>query len=82
MNLHECNDDSFGPTVQGCRGNFDFTKTFERIFFCIIPNALFLLGALVRIYDLSRQPRIIRGRLFHLLKLVSNRRISHSTSEP
>lgn len=77
MSLQDCNDDSFGPTVQGCRGNFDFTKTFERIFFCIIPSALFLLSVGGRVYYLGRQPRIIKGTLFQLFKLVSHRHTSH-----
>ncbi|KAG5794653.1 hypothetical protein H9Q69_006287 [Fusarium xylarioides] len=34
------NDGSLGPGVQGCRGDFDFTQKFERIFLSIIPTAV------------------------------------------
>ncbi|KAJ5180006.1 hypothetical protein N7492_003216 [Penicillium capsulatum] len=69
MEVRECNDDLFGPAVQGCRGNFDFTKSFEHIFLSVIPNALFLVTAAIRIYHLGHQPRIVKGTLFQLLKL-------------
>ncbi|KAI0845220.1 P-loop containing nucleoside triphosphate hydrolase protein [Daldinia vernicosa] len=42
MDFSGCvNDELFGPTVRGCRGDFDFTIVFENVFFSLI---LFGLG--------------------------------------
>lgn len=41
MDFGGCLDDgTIEPTVQGCRGNFDFTIKFEKIVFSVIPSAL------------------------------------------
>jgi ATP-binding cassette, subfamily C (CFTR/MRP), member 1 len=64
------NDDAFGPSVQGCRGNFDFTLQFEKIFFSIIPSSIFIALALTRIFLLCRRPAIVGGALFRGFKLV------------
>lgn len=57
-------DGAFGPTVSGCRDNFDFTKLFEDIFFAIAPSAMLLLAASFQLVTLSRQvPMLRRGRL-------------------
>ncbi|KAK7402406.1 hypothetical protein QQX98_011848 [Neonectria punicea] len=64
------NDGSFGPGVQGCRGDFDFTQKFERIFFSIIPAAVFVAASIVRVAVLSQVPRIVEGRIFQYLKLA------------
>ncbi|KAI9932592.1 hypothetical protein ASPWEDRAFT_101029 [Aspergillus wentii DTO 134E9] len=70
MNSQQCENNSFGPTVSDCRGNFDFTKTFEDIFFAIVPAVLFLLAACLRIEYLRRQPRIVQGISYQILKLI------------
>ncbi|KPM39618.1 ATP-binding cassette transporter abc3 [Neonectria ditissima] len=63
------NDGSFGPGVQGCRGDFDFTQKFERIFFSIIPAAVFVAAAVARVAVLSQVPRVVEGRILQYLKL-------------
>lgn len=64
------NDDSFGPAVRGCRDDFDFTITFERIFFGIIPTAVFIPLCLTRLAYLLQRPRIVGGVPLQFLKLV------------
>ncbi|KAF7560819.1 hypothetical protein G7046_g3309 [Stylonectria norvegica] len=63
------NDGAFGPSVQGCRGDFDFTQKFERIFLSIIPAAVFTAAALARIAVLSQESRVVGGVIFQWLKL-------------
>lgn len=65
------NDGAFGPSVQGCRGDFDFTQKFERIFFSIMPASVFIAAALARVAVLSQNPRLVGGRALQWLKLVS-----------
>lgn len=65
------NDDTFGPTVQGCRGDFDFTQKFERIVLSIIPGAVFVALALARIAVLSQQRRLVSGNFLQFVKGVS-----------
>ncbi|KAH7175419.1 P-loop containing nucleoside triphosphate hydrolase protein [Dactylonectria macrodidyma] len=64
------NDGAFGPSVQGCRGDFDFTQKFERIFFSIIPASVFVAAAIARVVVLSQGPRIVGGQAFQYLKLA------------
>ena len=66
------NDASFGPSVKGCRGDFDFTQKFERIFFSILPAAVFIALTLARIAVLALRPRIVDGTIFQTLKIVSH----------
>lgn len=65
------NDDAFGPTVEGCRGDFDFTQKFERIFFAIIPASIYITLATVRLAVLAQRRRVVGGSLFQYTKLVS-----------
>jgi hypothetical protein len=64
-------DDSFGPTVRGCRGDFDFTIRFEKIFFALIPAPIFIALSLARIVYLARKPVSTSGALLRNAKLVS-----------
>ncbi|KAJ0326928.1 hypothetical protein COL5a_006483 [Colletotrichum fioriniae] len=64
------NDDSLGPSVQGCRGDFDFTLRFERIFLAIIPAAVFIALSLPRVACLARKPRIVGAKTFQTIKLA------------
>jgi hypothetical protein len=64
------NDNSFGPTIYGCRDDFDFTITFERIFFSLVPSSLFTATALGRVVFLAWRPRIVQGPILHWAKLV------------
>ncbi|KAI0401333.1 ABC transporter-like protein [Xylaria palmicola] len=69
-----CDDAAFGPTVTGCRGNFDFTLLFEQAFLSIAPSALFLLFAAGRLAVLlarTRGKRQITGTGFQRIKLVT-----------
>ncbi|KAI1762775.1 P-loop containing nucleoside triphosphate hydrolase protein [Hypoxylon sp. FL1150] len=69
MDFSGClNDESFGPTVQGCRGDFDFTIMFEKIFFALIPSAVFVAICLPRIVYLIRNPALVDGAFFRYIK--------------
>ncbi|CZR65845.1 related to multidrug resistance protein [Phialocephala subalpina] len=71
MDFLECpNDDSFGPSVHGCRDDFDFTIRFERVFFSVVSASIFVVLALARIVFLARRPAIVQGSLLKNLKLV------------
>ena len=75
LNSTQClNDYTFGPVVEGCRDNFDFTAVFEQIFFSIIPSAFFILLGIIRIRHLGRKPRVLalRSRGIQTVKLVCN----------
>jgi ATP-binding cassette subfamily C (CFTR/MRP) protein 1 len=63
-------DESLGPAVEGCRGDFDFTIKFEKIFFMLIPTAVFIVLCLPRIVYLVRRPVIVDGRVLQAAKLV------------
>ncbi|KAF4870090.1 ABC transporter FUM19 [Colletotrichum siamense] len=72
MNFMSCpNDDSIGPSVQGCRNDFDFTLKFERIFLEILPATLFIALSIPRIIILVRRPKIVGGRSFQCIKLAA-----------
>jgi ATP-binding cassette, subfamily C (CFTR/MRP), member 1 len=64
------NDHSLGPSVRGCRGDFDFTLKFERIFLVIIPGAIFISLCLARLAYLLQQPQVVFSILFQFTKLV------------
>jgi hypothetical protein len=64
------NDSSIGPFVGACRGGFDFTLRFERIFLAFLPAALFIILALPRAAWLLRRPRILHGHALQFCKLV------------
>ena len=63
-------DSALGPAVVGCRDNFDFTFAFEQYFFSIVPSALLLLVAPLRLRVLSRLQRKVNGNGFKFVKLV------------
>ena len=64
-------DDAFGPIVYGCRGNFDFTLTFEQCFFAIAPTAAMLLFGSIRLYSLRcRQEKLIKNNFFKWTKVA------------
>jgi len=73
MDFAGCPDDEkFGPVVQGCRDDFDFTIKFEKIFFSLIPASLFIAAALCRVVYLLRRPVIVGGRVLQVAKVVSD----------
>lgn len=62
-------DDSFGPSVVGCRQDLDLTLFFEGVFLAICPSITFQICSAFRIRCLFRQsPKARRGFLW-LLKL-------------
>ena len=71
------NDGSWGAGVRGCRGDFDFTQKFERIFLSITPTAVFVAAAVARIAILLQRERIVGGIVLQSIKIVSlGKRIS------
>lgn len=64
------NDISFGPAVEGCRGNFDFTLKFEKIILSILPSAIFIALSVPRGIYLARRPIIVGGTTFRFTKIV------------
>ncbi|RBR23238.1 uncharacterized protein FIESC28_03980 [Fusarium coffeatum] len=62
------NDGSWGPGVRGCRGDFDFTQKFERIFFSIIPTVVFIAAAIGRVAVLVQRERIVNGIVLQSVK--------------
>ncbi|RFU74819.1 abc multidrug transporter [Trichoderma arundinaceum] len=64
------NDDAFGPAVSGCRGNFDFTVTFEKTILSILPSTCFVILAALRIVSLWRQPHTTANSLLRAVKVV------------
>jgi ATP-binding cassette subfamily C (CFTR/MRP) protein 1 len=64
-------DDSFGPTVNGCRDDFDFTLLFEEAILAVVPSAIFLLLLSPRLVQLWRSQKMVRSSFLQLLKSVS-----------
>jgi hypothetical protein len=65
-----CDDTALGPSVHGCRGDFDFTIAFEQYFFSIVPSAILLLTVPWRFAFLGRHRVKVTGNGFRYLKLV------------
>ena len=65
------NDADFGPAVQGCRDDFDFTLRFEKIFLSTLPAAVFIALSIPRIVFLVRRPKIAGGLAWQIAKQVS-----------
>lgn len=64
------NDDAFGPVLNGCPDNFDFTLLFQQAFLSIAPSSVFIVVAAIRVAYLRRQPRIVGSNRFQILKIV------------
>ncbi|KAK6213368.1 hypothetical protein QIS74_09370 [Colletotrichum tabaci] len=62
-------DYDFGPVVDPCVRKFDFTLLFEDTILSIIPSAIFVVLAALRILSLRSQPNVA-GNVFRLVKLV------------
>ncbi|KAF5720125.1 multidrug resistance [Fusarium mundagurra] len=79
------NDDSLGPAVRGCRGNFDFTVAFEDVVFVIVPAVAFICLGFFRMLTLYRRRRPIVGASAVqwtklLVLIILGRNSSHFTS--
>lgn len=70
MALLCASDAAFGPVVQGCRGDFDFTLKFEKIILSILPSAVFIALSLPRGIFLARKAKVVDGELFKVIKIV------------
>ncbi|KAH7355014.1 hypothetical protein BKA65DRAFT_549091 [Rhexocercosporidium sp. MPI-PUGE-AT-0058] len=65
------NDESIGPTVEGCRGDFGFTIKVERICFVLISTTTFSAICLRRILYLIRRPVIVYSAVQLVLLALS-----------
>ncbi|KAI1141429.1 ABC multidrug transporter [Hypoxylon sp. FL0543] len=65
----DANDLSLGPSVLGCRGDFDFTVKFEQVVFSLAPSAIFILASLWRVVLIVQRPIIVGAPLLQLAKL-------------
>lgn len=71
LDFSKCQDDSsFGPTVRGCRDDFDFTIRFENIFFALVPSSVFFVCCIIRILFLLRKPGLFQSGALASCKLV------------
>jgi hypothetical protein len=68
---HPANDDLFGPFIQGCRSNFDFTLLFEQSILSIPPAALLLVLAPPRLVRLIQSRRKTGPTPIRSIKSVS-----------
>ncbi|KAJ3480929.1 hypothetical protein NLG97_g7944 [Lecanicillium saksenae] len=66
-------DDAFGPFVVGCRnGRLDFTLLFEQTVFAIVPSAVFILGAIVSIFQLwGQKPKVNTTSRYYFKMILS-----------
>lgn len=65
-------EDVFGPVVQGCLDNFDFTLLFEETILFVLPASCLILLALAwRIPELIRAEGVVRVSILGLSKSVS-----------
>jgi hypothetical protein len=65
-------EDVFGPVVQGCLDDFDFTLLFEETVLFVVPASCLLLLALAwRMPGLIRANAVVRASLLGFLKMVS-----------
>lgn len=66
-------DASFGPAVQDCRGDFDFTIAFEQYLFTILPASLLIVAGPLRLRYLSRSASVVVAGdgFFRLTKLAA-----------
>ncbi|KAG8405569.1 hypothetical protein J3458_022215 [Metarhizium acridum] len=64
-------ENNFGPVVEGCLDNFDFTLLFEEAILSITPMGVTILLLLHRLLHLHKQPqKVYAGGLLQKAKLV------------
>jgi ATP-binding cassette, subfamily C (CFTR/MRP), member 1 len=63
-------EDKFGPVVQGCLGDFDFTLLFEDSILSICPLLIALLLVPFRVLQLWKRSDRVRTGILHSFKLV------------
>lgn len=64
-------DDRIGPSVQGCRSNFDFTLFFAQTILTVVPSICLMLLGFGRMGMLARQKELVSGGMLKALKQVS-----------
>ncbi|KAF2004654.1 P-loop containing nucleoside triphosphate hydrolase protein [Amniculicola lignicola CBS 123094] len=66
-------DASFGPGIGSCRGGFDFTLLFEDSILSLLPQAIFLFLAPIRLATLRRRrDKVAKGSHLGFLKLTTS----------
>jgi hypothetical protein len=63
-------EDEFGPIVDGCGSNFDFTLLFEETVLSILPLCITIGLAILRVLQLWRQRVIVNSGFLLPYKLV------------
>jgi hypothetical protein len=61
-----------GTLLQQDSKAFDFSLSFEQLFFTILPSSLFLVASSWRILCLARRPPIVQALTWQYVKLVSS----------
>lgn len=65
-------DAAFGPVVDAaCRDGFDFTLVFEQSIFVLLPAAILVLTAPLRLLQLRKSPIQVADHASRMIKLVS-----------
>jgi hypothetical protein len=65
-------DAAFGPVVDAaCRDGFDFTLVFEQSVFVLLPAAMLVLMAPLRLLQLRKSPIKVADQASRMIKLVS-----------
>lgn len=65
-------DAAFGPVVDAaCRDGFDFTLVFEQSIFVLLPAAMLVLMAPLRLLQLRKSPIKVADQASRMIKLVS-----------
>lgn len=65
-------DAAFGPVVDAaCRDGFDFTLVFEQSIFVLLPAAMLVLMAPLRLLQLRKSPIKVVDQASRVIKLVS-----------
>ena len=64
-------DRVFGPAVQDCRSDFDFTLLFQDLILSILPSSIWLVSASIRLVVVARRPAIARAGWLSYSKFVS-----------
>jgi hypothetical protein len=69
----------FGPVVDDCAHQFDFTLLFEESIMAILPSAFLLLLTPIRLATLSRKQRIVGGNALRIAKIVRESQVNLCT---
>lgn len=66
-------DTEFGPGLPSseCRGGFDFTLAFENIVLSLVPASVFLVAAIIRLWQLSRARAVSQDNGLQSAKLCT-----------